>query len=219
MADETKPDLNELRTNLEKAQKAWEEAKTATKNAPDERKKEFTDLEANAKAELKEAGRAFKLAVKDVSGPPVLQRFSEANMVGVGAFAVLAFLLLVFAWRTHELGEFLSQLSEIKFARGFVTALIVLTTSLIALLLLFSCIGTNGDTTKESFARGKEILTILVGICGTCLGFYFSSPDNKSATERNEPSGGNTTGASGQGSSGGNGDANKVTPSPAEGKK
>ena len=48
---------------------------------------------------------------------------------------------------------------------------------LIAVLLALFVITSDSPDAKERFAHGKEVLTILIGVFGTILGFYFGKAD------------------------------------------
>jgi hypothetical protein len=82
-------------------------------------------------------------------------------------------------------GKFLQSLQQTETARGLITFLVALATVLIAIILsLYAVIGSGFQEIKERFILGKEILTALIGVLGTILGFYFGSSTNLEATER-----------------------------------
>jgi hypothetical protein len=66
-------------------------------------------------------------------------------------------------------------------ARGLITFLVVLITIAIALILTLLAFFSNSRDLKERFALGKEILTLLIGVLGTIIGFYFGSAERESA--------------------------------------
>jgi hypothetical protein len=69
----------------------------------------------------------------------------------------------------------IESLADENIARGLITFLIACGTILISLIVCVGALLGRGDDAKESFFRAKEILTILVGILGTIVGFYFGS--------------------------------------------
>jgi PASTA domain/Putative Ig domain len=72
-------------------------------------------------------------------------------------------------------GVFLRSLANKDIARGLITFLIAIVTVGIAIILAVSTLYTAGDEGGPSFDRGKQILTILIGVLGTIVGFYFGS--------------------------------------------
>jgi len=81
-------------------------------------------------------------------------------------------------------GGFLDRLSDRAVARGLITFLITFTTVGIAIILAVSTIfGSTGDESDKRFDRGKQVLSVLISLLGTIVGFYFgSSTDLKSTT-------------------------------------
>jgi len=69
-------------------------------------------------------------------------------------------------------------LSTIDGARGLITFIVAIGTMAIAVILVLASIimeAASVDELKERLSRGKEILTVLVGVLGTIVGFYFAS--------------------------------------------
>ena len=93
-------------------------------------------------------------------------------LFGAVIFVVLA--IIVYALY-HSGGSFLTSLQNLEMARGLITFLVVFTTVIIAIVLvLYIATGTgDGQDVKDRFGFGKEVLTALIGILGTILGFYF----------------------------------------------
>lgn len=70
----------------------------------------------------------------------------------------------------------LSGMSNIGFARGLITYLFAVVTIGTAVVLVVSALtGTESDAHEKRFQRGKEILSLLLGVFGTIVGFYFGS--------------------------------------------
>ncbi len=65
-------------------------------------------------------------------------------------------------------------------ARGLITFVVAVTTVSIALIMAFGAIMMGKDFEKR-FALGKEILTLMIGILGTIIGFYYG------ASQKSEP--------------------------------
>ena len=81
----------------------------------------------------------------------------------------------------------IEKLESPEKARGVITYLIAVTTVGMATLLMVASIMIGGKEVKERFALGKEILTLLIGILGTIIGFYYGST-NKTTTQTNADS-------------------------------
>jgi IPT/TIG domain-containing protein len=77
--------------------------------------------------------------------------------------------------------------SNVDFARGLITLLFAVGTIAIALILTFTAVFQNDPGSKERFERGKEILSVLIGIFGTIIGFYFGSSAPKPTTNVAKP--------------------------------
>jgi chemotaxis protein histidine kinase CheA len=90
--------------------------------------------------------------------------------------AVYCFILITY---NLEKGTLLSQLSRPEVTRGFITFLISFGTIAIAIMLVIAAFISEGDNNKtplkERFEMGKGVLTALIGILGTIVGFYFGS--------------------------------------------
>lgn len=74
-------------------------------------------------------------------------------------------------------GALLESLKNTEVARGLITFLVTFTTVSIAILLAIYALGSASPSPeiKERFALGMQILTALIGILGTVLGFYFAT--------------------------------------------
>jgi hypothetical protein len=89
-------------------------------------------------------------------------------LIGLG---ILVFIVTSLSGKTTILGS----IERIEVARGLITFLIAVATVAIAIILALAAILSGGQEYKERFALGKEILTILIGVLGTIVGFYFGS--------------------------------------------
>lgn len=75
------------------------------------------------------------------------------------------------------LPDLINKLNNVEIARGTITYLVAVTTIAMAALLMLAAIMTGGKDLEKRFSLGKEILTLLIGILGTIIGFYFGSSD------------------------------------------
>ena len=71
------------------------------------------------------------------------------------------------------------ELASVDYARGVITFIFAVGTIGIALLLTLGAL--LGSHTQEVFAKAKEILTVLIGVFGTILGFYFGTSSGEGA--------------------------------------
>lgn len=69
----------------------------------------------------------------------------------------------------------LRELADSAVARGLITFLVAVSTVGIALILTVYAVATQDPKAKENFAMAKEVLSSLVGVLGTIVGFYFGS--------------------------------------------
>lgn len=69
----------------------------------------------------------------------------------------------------------LEELGNLEIARGLITFLIAFTTVGIALILTISTVVVQDSPENDKrFDRGKQVLTTLIGVLGTIVGFYFA---------------------------------------------
>src|SRR5712692_3437777 len=95
--------------------------------------------------------------------------------------AIAVAILVVIGWGLSQDHGILQELKDITVARGLITFLIAVTTMGIAIMLAISTIfSKDGDDGDKRFDKGKQVLSVLIGLLGTIVGFYFgSSPDTK----------------------------------------
>jgi hypothetical protein len=67
------------------------------------------------------------------------------------------------------------QIQAIEYARGMITLFFGAGTIIIALVLTLAVLFQGRMKSEERFKNAKDILTILIGVLGTIIGFYFGS--------------------------------------------
>lgn len=72
------------------------------------------------------------------------------------------------------------ELANVDLARGVITFIFAVGTIGIALLLTLGAL--LGNHTIEAFTKAKEVLTVLIGVFGTILGFYFGTAEKSGGT-------------------------------------
>jgi uncharacterized membrane protein len=103
---------------------------------------------------------------------PLLQPVPLASLTILLA-VVLLIAATVLGW---DKGNVLQNLQNGLYARGLITYLFAVgTIGGVVILILAALTGAGGEHDKENFARAKEILSLLLGIFGTIIGFYFGS--------------------------------------------
>ena len=120
---------------------------------------------------------------QDSAGEPANEGREDGDPVSLRHPVVLIALLILFSVfaliGAAILGVdsgVLGSMAESRFARGLITYLFAVVTIGTAVVLVVSALtsGTS-DADKEKFQRGKEILSLLLGVFGTIVGFYFGS--------------------------------------------
>ena len=127
-----------------------------------------------ATGEMVPAGSIVAVEISD--GPKV--RWAEYIVPVVVAILGLIVVLSIL-WVLLKGGGFLAQIADKNVARGLITFLIAISTVGIAFILAVSTMVSpqTGDDAGR-FDRGKQVLSILIGVLGTIVGFYFgSAPD------------------------------------------
>ena len=111
-------------------------------------------------------------------------------LVIVGAIVVLITLAI---GPTREGSK--TGIDSADYARGLITLIFSGGTMLIAVLLALYVITSDSPQASDRFTRGKEVLTILIGVFGTILGFYFGktdvTPPTPTSTQQTAPADGN----------------------------
>lgn len=110
------------------------------------------------------------------------RKWFRANLVGITGGAILVAAVVAIGVGIYVGGgRLLQDLKETEVARGLITFLVTLTTVAIAITYAFYAMfggnddqnKFNGEILKERFTYGMPILTALIGVLGTVLGFYF----------------------------------------------
>lgn len=100
------------------------------------------------------------------------------NPIVLIAFAMLLAIVLLIGATTLGLdkGLVLTRMGQVEFARGLITYLFAVVTIGTAVVLVVSALTADETPANERrFERGKEILSLLLGVFGTIVGFYFGS--------------------------------------------
>lgn len=125
------------------------------------------------------------------SGPETnWTQYIPTALFGLLGFIVLG--LIVYGI-TEKDQKFLTNLANKEVARGLITFLVALATVGIAIILAISTLVlTEGDAGDKRFDRGKQVLSVLIGVLGTIVGFYFGaetvSPKQPTPTEQTQTS-------------------------------
>lgn len=70
----------------------------------------------------------------------------------------------------------LGSMARLEFARGLITYLFAVVTIGTAVVLVVSALSSgSSEEVDKRFQRGKEVLSLLLGVFGTIVGFYFGS--------------------------------------------
>ena len=98
---------------------------------------------------------------------------------------VSIFFLILAAIRGWDKGSVLLSMAKIEFARGLITYLFaVVTIGTAVVLLVFVLTTPETGQTDQRFEHGKEILSLLLGVFGAIVGFYFGSEVSRGKEDR-----------------------------------
>jgi uncharacterized membrane protein len=76
----------------------------------------------------------------------------------------------------------LKSMAGLEFTRGLITYLFaIVTIGTAVVLVVFTLSNGNSEEYEKKFQRGKEILSLLLGVFGTIVGFYFGSASSEGA--------------------------------------
>ncbi len=177
----------------EAADKAAAEAaakEAADKTAAEAAAKEAADKTAAARRtaadDTKQDGANGNGNGQNDQSRPCTEREKIFTWLTVGQYAVLGVIggIIVYFLFSGLFGNntFLFALSKPEVARGVITFLVAAGTVSLAVLLVMAAIMSSGSKDLDHrFAFGKEVLTVLIGILGTIVGFYYGSAKENTA--------------------------------------
>lgn len=109
---------------------------------------------------------------------------TKNSLQGIVLF-LIGVLILYFAWilfaQLKAEGELFSKLRDPGYARGMITFLITVSAIGLCFILVVQSFFGVDDANGERFRRGREVLTLLTGILGTIVGFYFGTTEKPQA--------------------------------------
>ncbi|HEX2727624.1 MAG TPA: hypothetical protein VHN20_17505 [Beijerinckiaceae bacterium] len=140
--------------------------------------------------------RAFRLTLTEEPQPAGSAGQSSWRLAAIGKFfaanaGVIAttLLVLVLAYFLSAIfsNELLDHLKDVPTARGLITFLFAFTTVGIFFIVVASNFLSNlqGDEFAKRYQNGKDVLTLLIGVFGTIIGFYFGQATTTSPNPPN----------------------------------
>lgn len=106
---------------------------------------------------------------------PSDKRFFWLTVFQYGLIAVVTIIFVVaIAWKLENLDE----LANLEIARGLITFVITVGTVAIAIMLALTAVMIREF--DQRIVVGKEILTILIAVLGTIVGFYYGASTDRS---------------------------------------
>jgi hypothetical protein len=139
------------------------------------------------------------LAGKDVDLPLTLRTADEdcgdtkrSRLYGwltVAQYGFLAAVGLIFVILLYKNLNGQQDLADAATARGMITFVVSVVTVAMGLILVLAAFLSGGRDIEKRFALGKDVFTILVGVLGTIMGFYYG----QEASENGGAGGGQQT--------------------------
>ncbi len=100
---------------------------------------------------------------------PLVGAWLAVAAIGILGIGIVGLLV----WGLFAKNSIVRELASVDYARGVITFIFAVGTIGIALLLTLGAL--LGSHTLDVFAKAKEVLTVLIGVFGTILGFYFGT--------------------------------------------
>jgi hypothetical protein len=100
--------------------------------------------------------------------------FLEDNLTNVLLAGFFLVLFLALIWGVFN-SNFLNVIAGVEQARGLITFLFAFSAILIIALIAVALFWMETSEIDHRFNRAKDLLTIIIGILGTILGFYYGS--------------------------------------------
>ncbi|MBL8810745.1 MAG: hypothetical protein JNM43_11255 [Planctomycetaceae bacterium] len=141
--------------------------------------KDETVLPATADSAPKVASKSDPMPAADRKGT-VTAFLSRPLSVGNGLLILViagAIVVLLALAIGPTLTGSLTGINNTEYARGLITLVFSGGTMLIAILLTLFVITSESTEADKRFTQGKEVLTLLIGVFGTILGFYFGKAE------------------------------------------
>lgn len=139
-------------------------------------------MKTNLKMQLAKAFDTFSTEMKRNKKTGMDQFYTGLRLIVL--IVIIVFLMIFFKWAFFGDDNLRNEFYNIEFARGVITFLFAVGTIGSALIIILAIFTSEKslEESKERFYRAKEILTILIGILGTIVGFYFGTTDDQIQT-------------------------------------
>jgi PASTA domain/Putative Ig domain len=115
---------------------------------------------------------------------PIVSRLRQLTSFLFGLLGAVVLGLIVYI--VSPWGRpFLQAMAFPEVARGVITFLIAVSTVGIAIILAISTLVLSDEDDKQ-FDRGKQVLSVLIGVLGTIVGFYYGSQTTPGSTREQQ---------------------------------